>query len=70
MKSYICDICEIAIKEPYSAKMREFCFTFSNSDFDQVAEKTKRKVKIHLCNNCYERFKNIVKEKTQKGGAK
>ncbi len=68
MKAYICDICGLPIKEPYSARMREFCFTVSNCDIYQVPEKTKRKEKIQLCNNCFEGFKAIAKEKAKRGG--
>jgi len=66
MKAYVCDICGTAITEPYLARMKEFCFTVSNSDIYQVPEPTKTKVKIHLCNDCFEGFKSIAKEKTLK----
>jgi ribosomal protein L37AE/L43A len=67
MKAYVCDICGITIDEPHSAKMREFCFTVSNCDICQLPQKNKTKVKIHLCNNCFEGFKGIAKQK-MKGG--
>ena len=68
MKAYVRDICGVAITEPYSAKMREFCFTISNCDIYQTPNKDKVKAKIHLCNNCFEGFKGIVKEKAKKKG--
>lgn len=68
MKKYVCDICETIIDDPYATKMKEFCFTFSNCDIYQVPEETKIKKKIHLCNNCFEGFKSIAKQKA-KGGA-
>lgn len=67
MRVYMCDICGITIDEPHSARMREFCFTISNCDIYQVPQKDKKKVKIHLCNNCFEGFRNIAKHKA-KGG--
>lgn len=71
MKSYVCDVCGFVITNPFVARMREFCFTFDNADIYQVPEKTKIKEKIHLCNDCFEGFKAIAKEKArrQKGGA-
>ena len=62
MKTYVCDICCIAIDEPHTVRMREFCFTISNCDIYQVPHKYKKKVKIHLCNNCFEGFKHIAKD--------
>ena len=63
MKAYICDVCKAAITDPYSARMREFWFTVSNSDLYQVPVPTKTKEKIHLCSNCFEGFRSIAKEK-------
>lgn len=68
MRVYACDICGDIMTEPHSARMREFCFTISNCDIYQVPQKDKQKVKIHLCNNCFEGFKCIAKEKARKGG--
>lgn len=66
MKAYTCDICGITIDDPYSAVMREFCFAVSNCDPYQVPTKYKRKVKIHLCNNCFEGFKGIARHINEK----
>ena len=66
MKAYVCDICGLAIFEPHTVKMKEFCFTIDNSDIYQVPQKDKIKVKIHLCNNCFEGFKGIAKEKIRR----
>ena len=65
MKAYICDICGIDITDPHSVKMKEFCFTVDNCDIHQVPTKDTVKVKIHLCNNCFEKLKAIAKEKVQ-----
>ena len=70
MRSFICDICGVPITDPYSARMREFCFTVSNCDIYQVPEKTKVREKIHLCNNCYKGFVAIAKEKAKRGDTK
>lgn len=71
MKAYSCDVCGVAITDPYSARMTEFCFTFSNTDIYQVPERGKFKTKIHLCRNCFDGFKGIAKAKMrrEKGGA-
>ena len=71
MKAYVCDICGDIINDFYVARVREFGFTISNTDIYQVPEPYKTKVKIHLCNYCFEGFKEIAKEKARKrkGGA-
>lgn len=66
MKAYICDVCETTVVDPHVARMREFCFTISNSDIYQVPMPDKVKTKIHLCNNCFESLKDIAKGKAQR----
>ena len=65
-KAYVCDICGATVACPHSARMREFCFTVSNCDIYQVPQKDKVKTKIDLCNNCFEWFKAVAKEKARK----
>ena len=65
MKTYVCDMCGIDIADPHSVEMKEFCFTVDNSDIHQVPTKDTVKVKIHLCNNCFEKLKAIAKEKVR-----
>ena len=60
MKVYVCDICGDVIDKPYDARMREFHFI---CDYDCLPYPTKEKVKIHLCGDCFEEFKCIVKQK-------
>ncbi len=68
MKVYQCDSCEKVIKEPYDSKMKEF---YVGCEFTLgVALPTfeKRKVKIHLCEDCY-RGLHLIAEKKRKEGA-
>lgn len=66
MKAYVCDICDKPVSNPYSANMIEFCFTVSNCDLYQMPEQTKRKVKLHLCGNCFKLLKDIAKGKIKR----
>lgn len=52
-KVYKCDSCGRTIENPYTEKMKEF---YMGANFDFVMsfpEESKRKVKIHLCHDCY-----------------
>ena len=60
MKAYVCDICGYVIADPYDARMREFHIVCDN---DGCPYPTKEKVKIHLCGDCVEEFKYIVRMK-------
>lgn len=62
MKVYQCDSCNKVITDPYEEKMKEF---FVGCHFDYcgvLPENSKRKVKIHLCDDCY-RGLNLIADK-------
>lgn len=63
MKTYICDICQAVIPDPYKVKMREFYIGAAFYEYCCLPEKMKRKTKIHLCGDCFENFRMIIKEK-------
>lgn len=59
MKAYKCDICEIAITDPYTVKMKEFYWACDFEIDGIYPAKAKRKQKLHLCGNCFEGIKGI-----------
>lgn len=71
MKIYRCDSCYKIIENPYIVKMREFYIDNTHSIQDENPIESKRKIKIHLCDECYKRFisyRQIVSaEKIEKG---
>lgn len=63
MKVYQCDSCKRTIIDPYREKMKEF-YLESNYDCGMCFPvKRRRKIKIHLCANCYEGLHIIAKNK-------
>ena len=62
MKVYQCDSCKKTITDPYKEKMKEF-YVGCSFDFGMVfPEDSKRKTKVHLCDDCY-RGLNLIAEK-------
>lgn len=55
MRIYQCDSCNKVISDPYTAKMKEFYLGVDTDYFSGIAipVESKRKVKIHLCDECY-----------------
>lgn len=59
---YTCDACGKEVKDPYSAKMKEF-YVGTDFDFDfnfVLPVNTHRKVAIHLCDACFHSLKDIA----------
>lgn len=55
MRIYQCDSCKKVIENPYTVKMKEF---YLGVDIDclsgiAIPIESKRRVKIHLCGECY-----------------
>lgn len=68
MKVYQCDSCKKVIKTPYEEKMKEFyvgCEFTLGAAFPTFE---KRKVKIHLCEDCFQGL-HLIAEKKRKEGA-
>lgn len=67
-KAYICDACGITMTVPYEAKMKEFyigCSFELNGVFPSF---NKRRVKVHLCDDCYHALHLMAKEKGAEDG--
>lgn len=63
MKTYICDACLKPISDPYETNMREFYIGSQVDEFGTWPCETKRKRKIHICNDCLTEFKRFVRGK-------
>lgn len=72
MRIYQCDSCKKVIEDPYTVKMKEF---YLGVDIDclsgiEIPIESKRRVKIHLCDECYKGLNligELVPEKPKKG---
>lgn len=72
MRIYQCDSCKKVIEDPYTVKMKEF---YLGVDIDclsgiAIPIESKRRVKIHLCDECYKGLNligELVPEKPKKG---
>lgn len=63
MKVYQCDSCKKVIDNPYDVRMKEF---YVAADYDNgvyFPVDSIRKVKIHMCDECYMRLHLIAKIK-------
>jgi hypothetical protein len=63
MRVYKCDSCGITIEKPYEEEMKEFCFVAEIDEYGILPKPLKRKVKIHLCEDCFEGLYIIKKRK-------
>ena len=61
MKVYQCDSCELKTDEPHSVTMKEFALVCEYTEYGVFPQKAKRKVKIHLCDNCFKSLSKIAK---------
>lgn len=63
MKTYICDSCGRVMSNPYRENMKEFYVDFFAHEGNGVLPcNCKRKVKIHLCENCYRGLYSIAEK--------
>ena len=62
MKAFVCDSCGVTMNDPHSAKMREY-YIEKHIGGNIWGD---RRIKIHLCNNCYKGLRaigeNVAKE--------
>lgn len=64
-KAYVCDACSVTMENPYRENMREF---YIGVDYaDGLPVRTKRKVKVHLCEECYHALHVIAKRSVNDG---
>jgi hypothetical protein len=63
MKVYQCDCCNKVISNPYTVKMKEFYFGVDTDCLSGIAIpiESKRRIKIHLCDECYKGL-NLIGE--------
>ncbi len=63
MRIYQCDCCEKVISDPYTVKMKEFYVRVDTDCLSGIAIpiESKRRVKIHLCDECYKGL-NLIGE--------
>ena len=64
MRVYQCDNCNKVITNPHSVKMKEFYVGMMDTDCSSgivIPIERKRKVKIHLCDECYKGL-NLIGE--------
>ncbi len=64
MKVYQCDSCNKVITNPYIVKMKEFYVGIDIEYFAQSKTpiESKRKIKIHLCDDCFKGLHLIAKK--------
>ena len=63
--AYVCDACGITITNPHEAKMKEFYVGCSYENLCVFPSFDKRKIKVHLCDDCYHALHEIA-EKTNR----
>lgn len=70
MRGYQCDSCNKVISNPHTVKMKEFYVGIDTEYFTQIKTlvKSKRKIRIHLCDECYKRLISYWRIVVKKGG--
>lgn len=65
--AYVCDACGETITDPHNAKMKEFYIAWNiNGIGNYVSCLTKRRTKVHLCDDCYHALCEIAEKKRVK----
>lgn len=63
-----CDSCQQEIKDVYGVKMKEFFYDLDLGDLVEhggfLPWPRTRKIKVHLCDECFKNLKNICKTAT------
>lgn len=60
-KVYKCDSCEVMIDKPHDVKMKEFYIAVEIDEYGAFPYCDTRKIKIHLCEECFNGLKQIGK---------
>ena len=68
MKTYICDSCQRVIHEPYEMKMKEFCLAKAWTLGVLIPEPAKRRITVHLCDDCFRGLSSITQKKAEVEG--
>ncbi len=65
MRIYQCDCCKKIIEDPFTVKMKEFYLRFDADCLSglpfPVENRRRRRIKIHLCDECYKGL-NLIGE--------
>lgn len=62
-KCYKCDACGETIKNPYKAKMKEFCIACHHEVTGTFPWNTTYKTVVDLCDDCFHALREIAKNK-------
>lgn len=68
MKFYKCDCCNKVISDPYKVKMKKF-YVGVDTDYlrgIEIPVERKRKIEIHLCDDCFKGLHVIAEKKERK----
>lgn len=62
MRVYQCDSCNKVISNPHKVKMKEFYVGIDMEYFTRIQSpiKSRRRVKIHLCDDCFKGLNTIA----------
>ena len=68
MRVYQCDSCNKVISDPYEVEMKEFYLGVDDTDYFSligiaIPVERKRKIKIHLCDDCFKGLHVIAEKK-------
>lgn len=66
-KCYICDACGITIINPQAFKMKEFYVELCLGVDRAFRKHTSKKVKVHLCDDCFHALHEIAERKNANG---
>lgn len=71
MRVYQCDCCNKVISDPYTVKMKEFYVGVDTDYFSgiEIPVERKRKIEIHLCDDCYKGLHLIAERKEHENNA-
>lgn len=74
MRVYKCDSCNKVITDPYTVNMREFYLGFDADCLGLIGIaipfECKRKIKIHLCDDCFKGLHVIAERSVKSNGKK
>ena len=66
-KVYVCDACGIVVERPHDVKMKEFYIGCAFEGGGIFPSFDTRKIKVHLCDDCYHALCEIAERKDNEG---
>lgn len=75
MRVYRCDSCNKVISDPYEVEMKEFYLGVDDTDYFsligiEIPVERKRKIEIHLCDDCFKGLHAIAEKRSVKSNGK